>query len=505
MNPKTHTRQSAILLPLFSLPNSHGIGSLGNEAYRWVDFLEQSKVRIWQLLPLTVTSYGDSPYQSPSVVGLNPYFIALEELVKQGLLTVSEANSETKTNPQRIDYGALFRERIPLLKKAFSRFSRDNEAFLTFQNEGTYHDFATFMTLKEQHGFAAWNDWGNERIYRPEEAQKFIHDHQETYQFYLWTQFEFLREFRALKQYANQKGVLLMGDMPLYVARDSLEAYMHPELFLMDEKRNPVLVAGCPPDAFTSDGQLWGNPIYDWAAQKKTGYRWWKERIQYNLSLYDILRIDHFRGISAYYTIPYGEKTARNGKWLPGPGFDLFEGETNLPIVAEDLGYMDEKVKTLLKKTTFPGMKVLQFAFGPQSEMENLPSLSPENSVCYTGTHDNEPLLSLYASYDTKDQENFHERLAKECAHFALPIPKQNAKDIVRSSVELCYASPSNIAILPLWDLLAKGHEARINTPSLLSSDNWTYRYQKEDFTDELSAWIRKEVESTNRQGEEKK
>lgn len=485
-------RFNGVLFPLFSLPSPYGIGTLGKEAYQFIDFLKESHADIWQLLPLTVTSYGDSPYQSPSANGLNPYFLDLDTLKDKGLLTQEEIDSaDFGDNEERVNYGLLFNNRITLLKKAYRRFCPD-DGFASFVKKGEFHDFAFFMMMKEKHSFAPYYEWGEDKEYSKEIEDKNIREHKDTYLFYLWTQYEFLNEFDKLKDYAHKNGIKLMGDMPLYVARDSVEAYKHPDLFLFDEKHNPTVVSGCPPDAFTADGQLWGNPIYNWAKMKEDDYSWWNKRIQSNLRLYDILRIDHFRGIAAYYTIPFGDKTARNGKWVKGPGYDLFEKTNGLPIIAEDLGYMDDEVRALLKKTGFPGMKVLQFAFGPQHELENLPSNSSSNSVCYTGTHDNEPIKSLYESYDEEHKKEYRDLLKEQCMKFNVPYKDRTSEEITETTVILAYASPSKIAILPFADLLKKGHEARINTPSKLSNENWTYRYKESDFSRELSSFIRK-------------
>ena len=495
------TRENGILFPISCLPGNYGIGTLGKHAFHFVDFLADVGAEIWQMLPLNVTSYGDSPYQSPSNNGLNYYFIDLDTLIQKGLLKKEEVEHvDFGSNERRINYGLLFQNRTGVLKKAFARFDKSDKKFLDFVKEGKYHDFAFFMTMKSLHGFAPWYEWKEEeRIYSAELERKVIADHHELYLFYCWTQFEFLLEYKALKAYANGKGILLMGDMPLYLARDSVEAYKYPELFRFDEKHNPTIVAGCPPDYFNEDGQLWGNPIYNWEYMKKTGYQWWNKRIAGNLELFDILRIDHFRGIAAYYTIPYGSQNARKGEWITGPGIDLFEGKQHLPIIAEDLGFIDEPVKELLKKSGYPGMKVLEFAFDGREDNDHKPSMSKENFVCYTGTHDNEPLLSYLSNLDEKGLETFKKDVKKECEQFHVEYQDDSFKNLVRTVVKLSYASPCKLTIVPMSDVVPFGEEARLNTPSLLSDKNWSFRYLEKDFSDDVRNFLKESIKQYQR------
>ena len=499
MNRKS--RENGILFPISCLPGNYGIGTLGKHAFRFVDFLSSVGAEIWQMLPLNVTSYGDSPYQSPSNNGLNYYFIDLDTLIEKGLLKKEEVEHVNFGSSERkINYGLLFENRIAVLKKAYQRFDKTDRKFIEFVNAGKYHDFAFFMTMKSLHHFSPWYEWNeDERIYRIETERKVIAENQDLYLFYLWTQYEFLLEYKALKNYANQKGILLMGDMPLYLAYDSVEAYKHSELFCFDEKHNPTIVAGCPPDYFNEDGQLWGNPIYNWEYMKKTNYEWWNKRIEGNLELFDILRIDHFRGIAGYYTIPYGATNAREGKWITGPGMDLFEGKQHLPIIAEDLGFIDEPVKELLRKTTYPGMKVLEFAFDGREDNDHKPSQSKENYVCYTGTHDNEPLLSYLSNMDSQDLETFKKDVKKECELFHVDYHDETLKDLVRCVVSLCYASPCKLAIVPMSDVIPFGKEARLNTPSLLSDSNWSFRYLEEDFSEEVRLFLKENIQKYHR------
>lgn len=497
MNKKN--RENGILLPVSSLPSDHGIGTLGKEAFSFVDFLSQCHVNIWQMLPLNVTSFGDSPYQSPSSNGLNYYFIDLDILINKGLLKNADVESgEFFTDERRVSYGMLFEKRIKLLKRAFDRFPKYDKEFLNFEKEGEFRDFAFFMTMKELHGFRPWYEW-DERHYTPLLEEKVISSHRDLYLFYIWTQYEFLEEFHALKKYANEKGIRLMGDMPLYLALDSVEAYKYPEMFRFDGNHNPTIVAGCPPDYFNADGQLWGNPIYDWDYMRATGYAWWNRRIENNLRLFDILRIDHFRGIAAYYTIPYGATNARNGEWLDGPGMDLFRGKENLPIIAEDLGFMDDKVRELLRESGYPGMKVLEFAFDGHYDNEHKPSQAKYNYVCYTGTHDNDTIKGYIESLSKADLDTFKKDLKKECELFAVDYHDEDNDALTRSVCQLCYASPCRIAIIPFADIACFDGEARMNVPAELSGKNWTFRYLKSDFNDEVKQFLKDSIEKYGR------
>lgn len=494
-------RISGVLLPISSLPSPYGIGTLGKEAYDFIDFLKSAGVKIWQMLPLNVTSYGDSPYQSPSSTGLNYYFIDLRNLISQGLLTEAEVkNADLFSVENRVDYGKLFRNRIPLLKKAFSRFDRTDAEFCSFVEKGEYNDFSFFMTLKTINHFSAWYDWSDEyRNYTPELENRLRKENEDLFLFFQWTQFEFLREFEALKKYGNSQGISFLGDMPLYLAYDSVEAYKYPNLFLFDDKHNPTVVAGVPPDYFSADGQLWGNPIYDWEGMKKDGYSWFNERIRRNLALFDILRIDHFRGFSSYYEVPFGMTNARVGQWKKGPGMDFFQDKKDLPIVAEDLGTLDDGVYELLRESTYPGMKVLQFAFDGGPDNPHKPSNSGTNYFCYTGTHDNMPLRGYLESASQDEVNRFREDVRRQCEIFHIDYRADTIRDLVLTVDTLCYASPCMAAILPLQDLLASGAESRLNLPSSLSDKNWTYRCSSYDFNDSLRSFIHRNITKFNR------
>ena len=486
-------RQNGILLPISSLPSPHGVGTMGKAAYDFVDFLYKSNVQVWQMLPLNPTSYGDSPYQSFTSNGLNYYFIDLDILVEKKLLKKEEINDKDFYYDERkVDYSLLFKNRINLLQKAFARFDVENPEFKQFEKEGKYKDFAFYITLKSLMNYRPWYEWNEEyKKYSFVIENKVIKENYKTYLFYLWTQFEFLNQYKALKKYANEKGISIMGDMPLYLARDSVEAYKYPFMFLFDKELKPTLVAGCPPDYFSENGQLWGNPIYNWKLMEKNNYLWFRQRILNNLEIFDILRIDHFRGLSGYYVIPFGLKTARVGQWRKGPGIALFKGLTELPIIAEDLGLIDDDVRKLLSETGFPGMKVLEFAFDGNDANEHLPSNTTKNSVAYTGTHDNEPLLGYLKGLNSSALNLYKQSLLRQCKLFNVEYNVETLEDIVKTTIKLTYADVSNTAIIPLQDLLFLGNEARINTPSQVDGKNWVWRSVKSDYNDEVSNFIK--------------
>lgn len=498
---KIFQRTNGIILPISSLPSEHGIGTLGKASYDFVDFLSESNVHIWQMLPLNPTGYGDSPYQSFSSNGLNYYFIDLDILVQQGLLREEEIHDEEFfRDSHQVDYSLLFRNRIALLYKAYSRFDKNSIDFSNFLKEGKYNDFSFYMTMKKSQDYRPWYEWPEEiRNYSFQIEDECMRNHKEDYLFFQWTQYEFIRQYTKLRKYAHQKNVSLMGDMPLYLARDSVEVYKYPKMFLLDRKLNPTLVAGCPPDYFSQDGQLWGNPIYNWAYMEKNGYLWFHQRIMENLKFFDILRIDHFRGLSSYYVIPFGLKTARIGQWRKGPGMELFKGYTDLPIVAEDLGQMDDEVKKLLKDTGFPGMKVLEFAFDGNDENDHLPSNSSKNYVVYTGTHDNEPLFGYLSSLDQEQLEIYCSSLKKQCLLFDVDYRDSTLKELTLTTIKLAYADFCNIAIIPMQDLLCLGDESRMNVPSRVDGKNWLYRFSSSDFSDELSQFIKENVKRYKR------
>jgi 4-alpha-glucanotransferase len=482
-------RKAGILLPISSLPSKYGIGTFGVEAYNFVDFMERSGLRIWQILPLTLTSFGDSPYQSPSSRALNPYFIDLDLLEEDGLLAPSEYETLYWGSGTRVNYEILFKERYTILKKAFDRFNRNDEEFKEFIEKGEYKDFAVFMTLKERHNYNAWYTWNDKfKNYSKEIENEVVIENDELVEFYEWTQFIFLKQFNRLKDYAHKKNISIMGDLPIYVAYDSVEVWKYPDLFQLDENYVPTRVAGCPPDCFSLDGQLWGNPLYNWDNMKKDDYAWWKERIKYNLSLYDLVRIDHFRGFAGYYSIPYGDKTARNGEWVKGPGAEVFKGLTDLPIVAEDLGQLDDDFYKMMKTVGFPGMKIVTQGFDGDPNNIWKPSNYTENFFSYSGTHDSQTTRQFIEELDKNQRKVFLSDLKAQCEHFKIDYDDNfSDRDLTLKVCELNFMSPAEVAICPMQDFLAVGKEGRMNFPSTLSIHNWSWRMSSNVLSTSLS------------------
>lgn len=481
-------RKYGILMPVSSLPSKEGIGTLGEGAYRFVDYLSRSGAAVWQVLPLNPTNYGDSPYQSCSSDALNYYFIDLNYLADDGLLTKEEVKeAERVENKRRVNYGRLFTEKVALLKKAYSRFD-GGEQFAKFVNEKRYYDFAVFMAIKSANGHRAWTEWGELREYDGEKVFKFVQENKDEVLFWQFTQFIFLKQWKAVKSYANAHGVSIMGDIPLYVAYDSAEVWKYGDsLFKTDENRNLKCVAGCPPDGFTEDGQLWGNPVYDWKKMRADGYKWWRARIDGCFALFDILRIDHFRGFDRYWEVPAGEKTAKGGVWQDGPKEELFMGMESYNIVAEDLGIIDDGVRRLMKNVGYPGMKVLTFAFDGREDNEHKPSNYAENFVSYTGTHDNMPLKQYIEDLSDYWREVYLEDLEKECELAGVEADLTSAESACKTVIKLAFYSKANTVIIPMCDILAQGKEARMNLPSTVSDKNWSWRFTEEDFSEEIS------------------
>ncbi len=477
-------RNFGILLPVSSLPSGEGIGTLGTEAYNFVDFLSESGGKIWQVLPLNPTNYGDSPDQSCSSDALNYYFIDLQQLVCDGLLKKGEiVLEELSDSPLKVNYGKQFTQKIALLKKAFSRFDGGSE-FEDFVNRGEYSDFAVFMAIKQKFNHVAWTEWEQPfGVYDEDTVAKFVKENKTEYLFWQFTQFIFLKQWNALKSYANSKGVSIMGDIPLYVAYDSVEVWKYGEkLFKVNANRKLKCVAGCPPDGFTEDGQLWGNPVYNWEEMRNDGYAWWKARIEKCFKLFDVLRIDHFRGLDRYYAIPAGNETAEIGEWLPGPGIRLFNEIKrrigDVDIIAEDLGFLDNGVVKLRMRTGFPGMCILQFAFDGSDTNSYLPQNMTENSVAYTGTHDNDTTLGFINAMSEEEFKSFKKylRAALETENVVYPIA---TREEAAMGVNMCaLASKARLAIIPVQDLLTLDTRARMNIPST-SEGNWRFRLEK--------------------------
>ena len=491
-------RKSGVLLPVFSLPGAYGIGCFSKEAYKFVDFLADAGQSYWQILPVGQTSYGDSPYQSFSTFAGNPYFIDLTELIERGLLKKAECDhTRMKSTDGYIDYGLLYEKRYPLLRRAYHRLSGDDMAKVdkfVAKNSKWLPDYSLFMALKDEHGGASFMEWEDELRLRNKDALSEAAERlSDEIGFYQWLQYEFFRQWKKLKKYANKKGIEIIGDIPIYVAEDSADVWASPELFQMDEKGKPVAVAGCPPDAFSEDGQLWGNPLYDWKRHKATGYEWWIRRIKSCMKMYDVIRIDHFRGFDEYYSIPAGSENARNGEWKKGPGKKLFRAIEkklgNINIIAEDLGFITDSVRKLVRDTGFPNMKVLEFAFDGRDESSPsgstnvyLPMNYDKNCVVYTGTHDNETLRGWLDSIKKAEYAEMQDYI--DCHS-----PKKDV--IVKKLVRTALSSTANMCIIPMQDWLGLGNEARINTPSTLG-ENWKWRMSRDDMSDELAAEIRK-------------
>lgn len=483
-------RKSGILMPVASLPGAYGIGTFGKEAYAFVDALKLAKQSYWQILPLGPTSYGDSPYQSFSTFAGNPYFIDLVKLTEEGLLTKKECDAcDFGKKPEYIDYGKIYYARFELLKKAFKRADiSKNAEYKKFCKKNAFwlDDYALYMAVKNSFEGVSYIEWDEDiRTRKPEAIAKYSSKYSEDVDFYKFLQYEFDKQWKALKKYANDNGVQIIGDIPIYVAFDSADTWANPQLFQFDEKGYPIAVAGCPPDAFSATGQLWGNPLYDWNYHKETGYQWWISRIRHCYELYDMIRIDHFRAFDAYYSIPYGDETAAFGKWKKGPGFALFktirEELGQLDMIAEDLGFLTESVIKLVHRTGYPGMKVLQFAFDSREDSDYLPHNYVRNSVVYTGTHDNETTVGWFKNLKDAD---------KQMALDYMNVTSfETDKDISFAFVKLAMSSVSDLCVIPMQDYLGFGNEARINHPSTVGG-NWEWRMKKGAFTKKLAKEI---------------
>ena len=484
-------RSSGILLHPTSLPGKYGIGSLGKEAFAFVDFLKKANQKLWQIFPLGPTGYGDSPYQSFSSFAGNPYLINFDLLIEQNLLTEEDLkNINFGENEEYIDYGAIYNQKYPLLRKAYENFKiLDNkdlkEKFETFktENESWLNDYSLYISLKNHFKGLPWNEWPKEIKNRYERAiAKYKKEIADDIEYHNFIQFLFFSQWSNLKKYANDNGIKIIGDIPIFVAADSADAWANPEIFLFDHDLKPSKVAGVPPDYFSPTGQLWGNPLYNWRRLKKTKYKWWIDRVKANLSLCDIIRIDHFRGFEAYWAVPFGEPTAENGKWEKGPGIDLFnaikEQLGELPIIAEDLGLMTQGVIDLRDATGFPGMKILGFAFDSGEENDYLPHSYPRNCVVYTGTHDNDTIKGWFAKAKEEDKQFAREYLNS-----------RSDFDIHWDAIRAAWSSVANIAIAPIQDFLGLGSEARINTPGV-AAGNWQWRLKEGTLNDGLADGI---------------
>ena len=485
-------RTSGILLPVASLPSKYGIGAFSKEAYKFVDTLEKAGQSYWQILPLGPTGYGDSPYQSFSTFAGNPYFIDLEKLIKKGWITKDECKAyDFGDNTGYVDYEKIYNCRYEILRKAYER-SRiaDDADFQKFckENKEWLDDYALYTEIKAANDGKSWSEWEDEYRLRDELAlEKFAKENREGILFQKFMQYEFATQWGALKAYANEKGIEIIGDIPIYVAFDSADAWMNPELFEFDEDMNPIEVAGCPPDGFSATGQLWGNPLYRWDYHRNTGYQWWISRMSYCFRLYDVVRIDHFRGFDEYFSIPYGDKDARGGHWEKGPGIDLFRKiEQALgwkQVIAEDLGYMTDSVRHLVYESGFPGMKVLEFAFDSRDSgcaSDYLPHNYPENCVAYTGTHDNETIVGWWKSITATERKLARDYL---CDH-ATP-----EEELYKCFISLIMRSAARVCVIPMQDYMGLDNRFRMNKPSTVGM-NWKWRIKKRDLTKKLQKEI---------------
>ena len=471
-------RGTGVLCHISSLPGKYGIGSLGKEAYQFAKLLKYSGVKYWQILPLNQTSFGDSPYQSVFSGSGNPYFIDLDALMKEGLLTKKELSSLKRSG--NVDYDALYKERYATLRTAFSRFHFDSVEFQVFIERGYTEDYALFMTAKSVFG-GRFSEWEEDVKYRKLAALRALkHDYHEEYLFWQFLQYKFFEQWNKLKAFCNKIGIQIIGDIPLYVACDSADVWANPQLFCLDERLNPEKVAGVPPDYFSKTGQLWGNPVYNWDKHKAENFRWWTARLERALEIYDYVRIDHFRGIDRYFEIPFDAETAEAGEWREGPKDKLFAHIKHSDrIIAEDLGVVDDGLKNLLAKTGFPGMKVLLFAFDGNSENPFLPHNYPENCVCYTGTHDNDTVVGYVNSLSSEEYILFRSRVAAELNQIGLTVPLgDNSQSFARAFVEIALASKARLAIIPIQDLLEADNSCRMNYPGT-PEGNWRFRINR--------------------------
>lgn len=482
-------RACGILFPIASLPSKYGIGAFSKSAYEFVDFLKGAGQSYWQILPLGPTGYGDSPYQSFSTFAGNPYYIDLESLIGEGLLTEEECGAfDFGQDPQSVDYEKIYQNRFSVLRKAFERSShREEPEYQAFLNEnGSWLDnYCLYMALKKHFHEASWNEWEEDiRFRKPEAILRYRELLDEEIEFYRFQQYYFQKQWLALKQYANDRGIRIIGDIPIYVAFDSADTWAEPGLFQFDSEGNPIAVAGCPRDGFSADGQVWGNPLYDWDYHRETGYSWWIGRMERCFRLYDVVRVDHFRGFDEYFCVPYGDATAANGCWRKGPGTSLFEALKeklgDCPIIAEDLGFITDSVIKLVQDTGYPGMKVLEFAFDSREESNYLPYTYTRNSVVYTGTHDNQTVVGWFQTLPQVDYDHVVRYL---------DLSKEDEKDIHWKMIRTALGSVSDTAVIPIQDYLGLDDRARINVPSRLGG-NWSWRMKEDALTEELQEKI---------------
>ena len=490
-------RASGILLHPTSLPGQFGIGDLGKEAYQFADFLASTGQRLWQVLPLGPTGYGNSPYQCLSVFAGNPLLISLERLVEAKFLELADLENMPSFPKDKIDYDSVIEFKMPLLRKSFETFEKkatpsEQEQFEIFcqQNASWLETYSLFMALKDAHNLAAWNTWEEDIQKRhPKSLERWSRKLNHEIRCHKYQQYQFFQQWSELKKYCNEHGIRLVGDVPIFIALDSAEVWSHPEMFYLDDSGRPTVVAGVPPDYFSRTGQLWGNPLYRWDVMAGDGYAWWIERFRATHALVDIIRLDHFRGFEKYWEVPGTDITAMNGRWVPGPGFDLFEAVRKilgtLPIIAEDLGAITPEVDALRDELSFPGMRVLQFAFGSDPKADDYkPHNYPRNCVVYTGTHDNNTTIGWFRGKDVKDCTQNKEERERE-KQSALKYLGTDGHEVNWDFIRLALVSVADTAIIPMQDILGLGSEARMNLPGK-AEENWCWRFVPAMLTREI-------------------
>ena len=484
-------RACGVLLPIFSLPSKYGIGCFSKEAYEFVDFLKEAGQTYWQILPLGPTSYGDSPYQAFSTFAGNPYFIDLEQLIDLKWISPKDVDSidwgetDRSNGSDYVDYATIYNNRFKVLRKAYKKSNiSSNSEFINYKKKNAkwLSTYAAYMAIKDAHNSVSYLEWEEDiRLRKKDALEKWTAKCEDEIGFYEFQQYLFYTQWKKLKDYANKQGIKIVGDIPIYVSLDSADTWANPELFQLDEKGYPTRVAGCPPDCFSDDGQLWGNPLYDWDYHKKTGYKWWIERFRACFDLYDVVRVDHFRGFEAFYSIPYGDKNARAGKWVKGPGWDLFkvvkDNFPSSPVIAEDLGFITPAVHRLIKKCGYPGMKIMLYGFETDCISEHAPFTYDKNCVVYTGTHDNDTITTWFKECISPKEREY----IRKYMNF------KGNKDIAWNYIRTGLASTADTAIFPIQDYLGLGREAKINSPATIG-DNWKWRLIPGKLTSDLAA-----------------
>ena len=489
-------RKCGLLMPVSALPSKYGIGSFGKWAYAFVDFLKKSGHTYWQMLPLVQTGYADSPYATCADGSGNPYFIDLEVLRTKRLLTYREVEAAIDKEDY-IDYGKLYSQRYQLLRKAFSRFDVNQKQFKAFVSKGEFNDYALFMALKGQFN-SSWIDWPDQ--YRRRDAaalEEFAKNNRDELLFWQFVQYEFRCQYLELKKYANRKGIYIIGDLPLYVSLDSVDVWAAPEEFLLDSNYRPTIVAGCPPDYFSRTGQLWGNPIYNYQHMQTNGFAFWKARVERLEKLYDRIRIDHFRGLDRFWAIPYGDPTAERGWWVDAPGRQILDAIGGADIIAEELGLIDDGVRSLMQYRQLPGMKVLLFAFGGDDSNPYLPWNIGKNSVVYTGTHDNDTAIGTLKSLTKEQLAGWKVMIKKSLDHLKIYKPMTGLYGMAEAILDVAYGSEADLCIVPVQDVLMFGSEYRVNNPG--STGCWSVRIKESVFTDTLAQSLHRRAKRFNR------